>query len=279
MATKYGLSYSDELRIHTLFEEKGWPIDISNKSSLYNRFIKRCQELNDEERELFYKLSLEFRWVSLGEYIQLLIELLTKVVTNYMNSNQHIHVYPIKKESDHDKVKSADVISYLCKATNIKHIDKLSNKTFKVVTEQSKLIENHKSERKPFIILDDYIGSGQYASSVAEELIESGIPKSNIIICALFISEDGAKTLKNAEYTVEYIEKVESVVNKLSTKEIGLLRNIENLLNIDKEFSFGYNQSANLISLIRTPNNTLPLFWYKNASRDTNAPFERRREK
>lgn len=126
------------------------------------------------------------------------------------------------------------------------------------------------------MILDDYIGSGQYTKCVAEELIKKGIPKSNIIIGTLFISENGSKTLEDTGYTVEYVEKVETALNKLTPKEMKTLRKIETMLGIDERFSLGFNQSANLISLIRTPNNTLPIFSYKNLSKVASAPFERR---
>lgn len=102
MADKYKLSYSDELKINDIFKVKGWKIDNANKNSLFNRFRERCQELNDEERDLFYKLTLDFKWVSLNEYIQLLSELLSKVVTKYIDSAQHIYIYPKKKEEDHE---------------------------------------------------------------------------------------------------------------------------------------------------------------------------------
>ena len=279
MANKYTLTFSDESKIYNIFETKGWMVDVTNKCSLYNRFRERCQELNIEERSLFYKLSLEFRWVSLNEYLQLLSELLIKVVTKHTSGAQHIYVYPIKKEEDHNKIKSADVISYLCKSTHMKHFDKLSNKTFKIITTYEELAKKHKTKNKPFIILDDYIGSGQYACSVTEELINKGIPKSNIIICTLFISENGKKALEDTGYFLEYIEVVENAIRKLSKKEISILNEIEKTLNVDENYSFGFNKSANLISLIRTPNNTLPVFWFKNASRIANAPFERRREK
>ena len=278
MKNKYELSFSDELKINNIFEIKGWPIDNDNKNSLFNRFRKRCQELNDEERTLFYKLSMNFNWISLNEYMQLLSKLLIKLVSKYFYSAQHIYVYPIKKEEDYNKIKSADVTSYLCKATQIKHIDLLSKKTFKIITTYEELAKTHKKEDKPFIILDDYIGSGQYACNVTEELIKKGIPKSNIIISTFFISQNGKKKLEDAGYSVEYIEEVENVLSKLSAKEIKILNEIEKKLNVNEEFSFGFNKSANLISLIRTPNNTLPIFWYKNASHVANAPFERRRE-
>jgi uracil phosphoribosyltransferase len=278
MASKYELSYSDELKINNIFKIQGWPVDNSNKSSLFNRFRERCQDLNDEERALFYKLSINFKWISLNEYMQLLSELLTKIVTKHFNSAQHIYVYPIKKEVDYNKIKSADVTSYLCKSTQIKHIDKLSKKTFKIVTTYDELASKHKTENKPFIILDDYIGSGQYTYDVTKELTKAGIPKSNIIISTLFISQNGKKSLEEAGYCVEYIEELENALSTLNAKEIKILSEIEKTLHVDEKFSFGFNKSANLISLIRTPNNTLPIFWFKNSSRVANAPFERRKE-
>lgn len=144
MSEKYDLSYFDEMRINDIFIKKEWPIDSQNTNSLFNRFRNRCQILNEEERDLFYKLALEYKWVFLNEYIDLLSELLTKIVDNYTKSAQHIYVYPIKKEEDKSKIKSADVVSYLCNAVQMRHLDKLSKKTFKVVTTISELKKNSK---------------------------------------------------------------------------------------------------------------------------------------
>lgn len=274
MSEKYDLSYFDETRINYIFTKKEWPIDSQNTNSLFNRFRNRCQILNEEERDLFYKLALEYKWVFLNEYIDLLSELLIKIVDNYTKSAQHIYVYPIKKEEDKSKIKSADVVSYLCNAVQMRHLDKLSKKTFRVVTTISELQKKFKTKGKPFIILDDYIGSGQYADSVVKELIAEGIPKSNIIVCSLLISENGKKTLNKEGYIVEFVEEVENVIDKLTPRETKILNSIEEKFRIDENFSLGFNHSANLVSLIRTPNNTLPIFWYK-----TKAPFERRRVK
>ena len=95
----------------------------------------------------------------------------------------------------------------------------------------------------------------------------------------MFISQNGKKALEEAGYCVEYIEEVENALSTLSLKEVKILSEIEKSLHVDDEFSFGFNKSANLISLIRTPNNTLPVFWFKNSSRSASAPFERRKER
>ena len=55
---------------------------------------------------------------------------------------------------------------------------------------------------------------------------------------------------------------------------IKLMTQIENKLKIDKNFSFGYNRSEALISLIKTPNNTFPVFWFTNKKHNV-APFLR----
>jgi hypothetical protein len=51
------------------------------------------------------------------------------------------------------------------------------------------------------------------------------------------------------------------------------MKDIEKKINIRGEFSLGYKQSESLISMIRTPNNTFPVFWEKNDF--FKPPFER----
>ena len=49
---------------------------------------------------------------------------------------------------------------------------------------------------------------------------------------------------------------------------------IEDKLKVDSDFRLGYAQSEALISLIRTPNNTFPVFW-KKKDKSSPAPFLR----
>jgi hypothetical protein len=52
------------------------------------------------------------------------------------------------------------------------------------------------------------------------------------------------------------------------------MEHIEKNLDIPDDYLFGYKKSEALVTMIRTPNNTFPVFWYNKKNED-NAPFPR----
>ena len=84
MANQSALSYYDTLKIDEIFSQHGWPKDAVNKSSLYKRFIRTYEQLSVDERDLFIKLSRLYKWVSLSEYSDLVVQLLEKAITKYL---------------------------------------------------------------------------------------------------------------------------------------------------------------------------------------------------
>ena len=73
---------------------------------------------------------------------------------------------------------------------------------------------------------------------------------------------------------IEYIEQAQNILSSISPQEKELLTQIEDTLGVEEEFRLGFGGSANLITLIRTPNNSLPLFWL-DKGRSHTAPFPR----
>lgn len=276
MANQSTLSYYDMLKIDEIFSQQEWPKDVANHSSLYKRFIRTYEQLNGEERNLFLKLSRVYKWVSLSEYLDLVVRLLEKAVTKYYDTRtQDVWVYPVKKDEHCGKIKSADVVSYLCKAMQTKYSDQLYKRKVHVIGSLSQLrAKKSKFKERSLLVFDDFIGSGKYASEVLDELVSTGIPASNIVICSLFISELGLQKLSSKDCHIEYIEVAQSIIDTLPKKEINLLTNIEASLDVKEDFKFGYGRSANLISLLRTPNNSLPIFWLDKGSSHS-APFPR----
>ena len=53
------------------------------------------------------------------------------------------------------------------------------------------------------------------------------------------------------------------------------MHEIEDILKVDSKYSFGFNQTEALISLIKTPNNTFPVYWYEKNGH-SHAPFPRK---
>ena len=153
--------------------------------------------------------------------------------------------------------------------------DRLYKKKFRIINSLQDLEQKkQKLYKKPLLLLDDFIGSGKYVCDVVQELFDAGISKENIVICTLYLSEAGNKQLTESGYSVEYLELVSCSLQKLSPQEQNVLQTIENSLGVSKEFHFGYGESATLITLLRTPNNSLPMFWF-DKGRSHSAPFPR----
>jgi len=276
MTSNKEIPYYDILKINGIFKKQGWPQDESNKNSLYNRFIQTYCRLDDLQKELYIKLSSMYRWIPLSQYQELTVSLIKEAVQKfYLKSKQNVWVYPIKKSKHLGSVKSSDLVAYLCKSLHFKYDDVLCKKKFCVLGSIEAAKEHIKAfKTSPLLIVDDYIGTGRYASEVVEELIDNGIPKDNIVICSLFISVDGLKNLSKTGLKIVYMEKITGVIEKLSKSEKELLSKIEDILSVDEQFRLGFGGTGALITLIRTPNNTLPLFWF-DKGRSHTAPFPR----
>lgn len=276
MAVQTDDQFFDILKINDVFKTQGWPIDEKNKSSLYHRFLQTYRQLNSAEQELFIKLSSMYRWVSLSEYQELIVRLMEQTIQrHYGKKAQDVWIYPIKKKEHFETIKSADLVAYLCKAVQFQYSDILYKRKFHVLGSLNIVQEKKdKFKDRPLLILDDFIGSGKYVSDVIEELSKHGISKENIVVCSLFVSENGLKQVLDSECHIEYIEQTQNMARGLSQQEKDLLEKIEDALNVEEQFRFGFGGSANLITLLRTPNNSLPLFWL-DRGRSHTAPFPR----
>ena len=168
-----------------------------------------------------------------------------------------------------------ETVAYLCKAVQLQHSDILYKRKFHVLGSFDLVQEKkQKFKDRPLLILDDFIGSGKYVSDVIDELSQNGIPSSSIVVCSLFVSENGLKQVSNTGCRIEYIEQAQNILSSISPQEKELLTQIEDTLGVEEEFRLGFGGSANLITLIRTPNNSLPLFWL-DKGRSHTAPFPR----
>ncbi len=270
------ISFLDIARVNGIFETQGWPVDDTNKSSLYNRFLRTYRKLGNEERELFMKLSSMYKWVHLSEYQKLAIELMERAITRYYSpQSQDIWVYPAKKSEDTNLIKSSDLVAYLCNSVQFQHSSLLYKKKFHVLGSLD-ILKQKRSKfcQRPLLILDDYIGSGKYVSEVVAELGENSIPPNHIVVCTLFISQNGAEKVLETGCNIEYIEKLPNILSELTPQEQGLLTQIEESLCVEEQFKSGFGGAASLVTLLRTPNNSLPLFWL-DRGRTHDAPFPR----
>jgi hypoxanthine phosphoribosyltransferase len=140
--------------------------------------------------------------------------------------------------------------------------------------------ENLKLKEYEYIILvDDYIGSGETLFACIKKIlsINPDLTKK-IIIATIAIQHD---TVDKISYPIHYINSVKKGISDFYTspekeKHINTMKKLESRLISGRNFSLGYEQSEGLVTMMRTPDNTFPIFWHDyKKSTNLHPPFPR----
>ena len=131
------------------------------------------------------------------------------------------------------------------------------------------------------ILVDDYIGSGETAVGAINWIVGSyKVNPKQIVILSIATQEQGVQHILNETGVTVYSQYqfTKGISDFYSGAEredcLATMEGIENKLKVAPQDRFGYNQSEALISLIRTPNNTFPVFW-KAKGKEQLPPFPR----
>jgi len=256
-------------RIIGLFEEKGWKIDENNKNSLYNRYLNRYVSLKTkEEKDFFISISKRYQVIDLNQYHKLLVDILNTIFKT--TKKKEILVFPLLSKNDISKIKSSTFMCYLFNHVSINYYDNLAKKAFTVI-EDYKMLNKKFRDGKYLLLVDDYIGSGNQCINALDDIIyDIDIEMaSHIYIISLYINEKGIETITEKIKGYENISLVYGASTEyVLAEDKHILKSID-IVDKDKNY-MGYKNCGDLITLIRTPNNTIPLFRHRK-----NAPFPR----
>ena len=242
------LSASIFLNLIDVFKTKGWeiPSDTSGMESRFNRFCERLSILDTKEQQLVIELTRRFTDISGNEYLQLIIKLLNRIRDEVVKYNP------------------------LFVGKNLVYCD----------IEKASWISNLKTDEM-VILVDDYVGSGETAVGAIKWLVDSfKTDPKQIVILSIAAQEFGVKHIsqETGVVTYSYYQFTRGISDFYSGDQrddyLETMNGIEDKLKVDSEDRLGYNKSEALISLIRTPNNTFPVFW-KAKNKSKPAPFPR----
>lgn len=274
-------------RLNKIFEEKGWKKE-ENEISYFDRFCERLAKLEtDEDRDFILELTKDYLLVTLDKYEKYLIQVMEnffKEESKNLEKIDTIHIFPLINEEDLNKIKSSKVMLYLLQGIFLKNVFlKYSYKKQLLLCSKIEDLENNKDEIKYLILIDDYIGSGETTLDCIRLLKENKINTDNCSIITLVVQKTGFDTIVSQERNIKIyyaIKMKKGITDKYPSNEI---RNkIEQMKKISKLFVkkrrkylyLGYKASEGLVSMIRTPNNTFPFFWYKTKDGEY-GPFSR----
>ncbi len=266
------------IKVQDIFEDKGW----KTESYQYRYLINCLGKLNEKEQNFILELTSKYTYITVEKYEEL-IKGMFKQAAEMELLRKKIYVVPLLKysgkfEEEMKQVKSSNFVAYLTKATSFKFeewskgknlcvYNFLTNREIKLINEKHSLV----------IFIDDYIGSGKTAEECIEVYRSRGLDLKNCIVMSICIENKAKQIFKdmgiaylNSE--VEYFNITEIDIGSTEEKK-ALLKSIGKKIKRTDEYIYGYAETGALISLVRTPNNTIPFYWSTKGGRK--APFPR----
>lgn len=274
------------LNLMQVFKNHGWEIPAKNAGyeNRFNRFCHRLSLLDADEQDLVIELTRNFTVISGNDYLQFLISLLNRInedqIEPFKTTNKFF-IFPLFAPQDFQKIKSSTYVWYSFHSENIKYNPIFLEKDL-IFCDISKAswVDNIKPNQA-IILLDDYIGSGETAISAIEWFMRyHNVSSDQIVIISIAAQETGIQQVqdKTGVSVFSSLHFKRGISDRYAGEQrdtyIRIMTHIENKLKVADKDRFGYNRSEALISLIRTPNNTFPVFW-KKYGKNKIVPFPR----
>lgn len=270
------LSIKDFVRIKDVFIRKNWPIEDYFDDGVFENFCNMLAGLTPDQCNLIISLTEKFLWIQEGAYIKHFSVAFDSFITSYdFSRGKRIYICPLLPEEDFGKSKSSVSLLYFVKA----HLDAIQRKysDFSITYADSPNAVNLDIIKDSYTLclIDDFIGTGETVERAAKYFLEQDISKNMMAIVSLVSMKSGIFDLNNKGYsTYTDISCDKGISYTGDETKIELMKNIEKTIKVSDDYKFGYKSSEALVKMMRTPNNTFPIYWLRN-KKNKFAPFPR----
>lgn len=263
-------------RLTAIFNLHGWPIE---GDEIFNRFCQLLRIMDKEQQECILELTRRFLRIDFGKYPYHIGQALAKLGGNALDKFNKIYIFPIREEKDFGKQKSSTFVAY--GLHEFRSSQPLATKTVNIIDTPNGLPKNFNLTPSLLLLVDDFIGTGETAESCINCLTQKyGINSDKVIVLALVVQREGYRKITDMGMKLVYSEwRVKGITDVCQQPQkqdlIETMMLIEDKLNFDFDIRFGYKRSEALVKMIRTPNNTFPLYWSSKSVFKFNPPFPR----
>lgn len=269
--------------LNKIFKRKKWT-EIDIDEFVFDSFCNLLDNVKESERELIIELVERYLWISYPEYQEKILSALESVEDEKIEKLKTIYFFPVIKLKDEGGFKSGPFLIYLIKAFK-KHLKKYRNIKFKYVSKFEHLTDSdfELKQNETIFLIDDYIGSGETLNDCLEVIRgNKNITNDKLNIVTIAIQKDTSEIINKEGipiYSNCFSLRGLSDFNEspILEEKIKVMLEIEKLIPGGSHFSLGYNSCEALITLLRTPDNTFPVFWKKHriGKKYFDAPFSR----
>lgn len=255
-------------RLYALFTGHNWPMDKLIYKEKFDKFCALVDKLTIDEQNFILTLAEDFIYMPFDKYPYLVEDCFNKIDISKYNNLNTIYVVSLKDPKDTKTSKSGDSLLYSFTHQYAPVYFGIEPDKVILLPKINSLIPKRRG-REPslFIFADDFVGSGDTGFAALNNFSNNiKIQGDSCILLTLVSMETGFNRLKH--YVDDYVTSIiakkgiegsSKISNKPEAYEI--MSKIESKLNNDPNMKFGYMQSESLVSLIRTPDNTFPVFW------------------
>lgn len=276
---KAELSVQDFARLRTIFDKKKWPIEDGFESKVFENFCGLLAGLKAHQRELMFTLTERFLWVRELDYVRCFSRTFDLFVSSFpFNSCTNIVICPLLPEEDFGKSKSSIMLLYFIKANIVSLRMKYPRYSINFCDSPALFNCAQSQAATVLCLVDDFIGSGDTAVKTVDYFLRQYYPLSQIAVLSLVAMEKGLARLQEKEYhTYTSIVETTGITGRGRDEsvEIKTMEEIETAIRVSSKYRFGYAHSQALVKMIRTPNNTFPIYWRTNGNVNVYAPFPR----
>ncbi|HEY5591783.1 MAG TPA: hypothetical protein VIK55_12280 [Paludibacter sp.] len=271
------------LKLYSLFSDKKWN-EIDGNKQVFENFCILTDNLSDEQIDLMFELTQRYKWFTLNDYNSKLTKILQDIFDNELENIDKLILFPIIKPEDEGKIKSGNAAIYMIRGIK-PFVDKNNTVSIEEIIEFESLKEQNftLNPNELIVLIDDYVGSGETLKATLVEVLKNrSITVDKIIVASIVIQQDTIDFL--TDIGIKYYS-TDTVIKEISQRyvspeleeKVRIMKDIERMIPGGSHFSFGYEHSEALVTLIRTPDNTFPIFWkeHRKNGKKYNAPFQR----
>jgi len=262
-----------------VFRKNSWSFSNESIREAFDALCKLFERLERDERELVVELTKNFIYCEDSELLSRFRNIFRKFGSENFRDRSKVCVLPLLAKKDLDKhLKSGIFIQYALRAF-VKKIQAFKDMQVTFTHPKSVVFDANST----YIIVDDFIGTGDQAVDALNYLlVEKGFSNEHCIVAVFMAQNEGIEKVKQlgVECFADEVRKKgisDLYLGKIKEKYIRIMNGIEKKFNYPRNARFGYGRSEALVSIVKTQNNTFPLYWCitKEGGPDI-VPFRRR---
>jgi hypoxanthine phosphoribosyltransferase len=214
--------------------------------------------------------------INFTKYLIYLKHALSNIDPAIFATAKKIYILPLLRKKDYGKGnKSGYFMLRFFSISDIRTLEIFSGKKIiplhkPIQTEDdlTGLPKNFNDKDAILLLVDDFIGSGETADGSLKYLLHDlNLSPDKVIIVTLIAQREGYQRIQQQYHTRIYCCEIrnkgisDTYISPKREKYTSLMNEIEDMLQVKDDYRFGYKRSEALVSLMKTPNNTFPVYW------------------